>query len=30
VKDYYKLLGVEVPGHVKVDQFRKDILGIDV
>lgn len=27
VKEYYKLIGVSIPAHVKVDQFKKDILG---
>ena len=26
VKEYYKLLGAKVPGHVETEQFRKDIL----
>ena len=28
VKDYYKIIGTEVPAHVKVDDFRKDVLGL--
>lgn len=27
-KEYYKLLGVEVPAHVKTDEFIKDVVGV--
>ncbi len=28
VKDYYKMLGIEVPAHVEVNSFREQNLGI--
>ncbi len=28
VKDYYKMLGIEVPAHVELDSFREQNLGI--
>lgn len=27
-KEYYKLLGVQVPAHVKTDEFIKDVVGV--
>lgn len=30
VKDYYRMIGVEVPAHVDVKDFRGDALGLDV
>ena len=30
VKDYYRMIGVEVPAHVDVKDFRGDVLGLDV
>lgn len=28
VKDYYKMIGIDVPAHVEVKQFRKDVLSL--
>lgn len=30
VKNYYQLLGLEVPAHVEINNFKKIVLGIDV
>lgn len=28
VKDYYKMIGIDVPAHVEVKQFRRDVLDL--